>query len=436
MDELRARIQQRDAGGWNHVGDDEQDEAAGQAGKSENGVRLRTAGTICKDDEFMFRGANPRTGIVSPFVFGEGSVNVLWQEMAMTEVENYGRETTGRCIQGNKLGWNLANDDPLRSTMQRLGGGSSCVKPSVKKEHAEMSRCVRPKSSRMMKEKTQEYQSGSTYICRSRAQNIAANRSPIVSATRQMPVSPAILPTELQHIRRKKVGNGHIRKVSPINKEVGQYPSLGASATIISGRETSSFRSIEAGNAHRNHLLHRMIPFDGELQESAANRIIVTATAPSKTGSEDCGKYIQRLQLRQPSHVGRLTTSYRRPSQLLVIQPTDTQNEGEERNMGSTSSSCTLDQPYKSGQRPQVYRKFGTTSIPTMDSHQTDPDKKRQNLIFLAPQSKESILNHAMTACNAPSYFQNHNTHQRNAMSGTKGKTQSEELVSRIDPKR
>ena len=435
MDELRERIRRREAGFWNHFGQDERDGPRAQEDMYENGAGPRPMGTMCEDDEFVFRGANPRTGIVSPFVFGEGSAN-LWQGLAASRDMPERGETSGRSWREIGLGWGLMNHVPLSSSTQRIDDESSCTKPSKRLEHMETSGRVESRISHANEDKMQAYRSDLTDLCQSRAENHTAIRTPILSPSAQRePASPAVLPRDSQRIHRKKVGSGHVQNDGLTNaepiKEIGQDSLPKASATDTSAYKRSTFGSFRAGKGHLNDPPHRMIQLDGNLRDRATNPATVIASGTSKTESAGSGKYFPRMQFLPPTHIGSLTASYRRPTQFLTMQPRDTEIRDDQRNEGGKSATCTSGQSWKSEQRPQVYRKFGTTSIPRVDFHDPDLEDERQTFLLLARQGSACVTHQDMRVYKAQPGSQNHKKFQECAMPRTIVKTQSEELVSK-----
>lgn len=416
MDEFRARMRRRDAGVWNHFGHDEQDEARGEEGKGEKGAGQGTTRTMCKDDEFVYRGANPRTGIVSPFVFGEGNGND-WPCLNVPEAKTEKGGPTGHSWRENGLGWGLVENASLISTTQSFDGRSSCTKSDKTIQHTKMSGRVNPKPIHMTDEKIQEYQGDMADLCRARRQNAADMHAPFLSVpTQWKPASPTPLRTEMQHIRRKKVGSGQVQDgglTSPETiKEVGQDSSLKGSTDDITACRTSIVSSTEARRAPLTLPPDHMIHLNCDQESSAISRDTVIASTASKTGSVVPGKYTPCLHFLQPSHAASLGTSYRRPAQFLAIQPRDIEISDSRRNMGSASSAGTSGQPWKSEQRPQVYRKFGTTSIPTMDFHESELENERQYFLSLAPQGNASIIDQSMVMDSAEQNLEKYNPYQ------------------------
>lgn len=420
MKEFRAHMRRRDAGVWNHFGYDEQDAAREEEGKNEKGAGQGTTRTMCKDDEFLYRGANPRTGIVSPFIFGEGSGND-WQTLNVPEAKVEKGGPTGYNWGENGLAWGLMENTSLISTTQTFDGGSSCMMLDKTIQHTETSGSVNSKPPHVTDAKIQEYQGDMADPCRARRQNTASMHAPFLSVpTQWKPASPTELGTELQHIRRKKVGSGQVQdggltRAKTI-KEVGQDLSLKGSIIDITACRTSSVSSTKTKRAPLTLPPDHMIHLGCDHESPATGGDTVVASTASKTGSVVPSKYTPCLHFLPLSHAARLGTSYRRPAQFLAIQPRDTEISDSRQNISSASSAGMSSQTWKSEQRPKVYRKFGTTSIPTMDFHESVLENEHQCFLSRAPQGNVSIIDQSMMMNGAEQKLQMYNSYQGYSM--------------------
>ena len=353
---------------------------------------------MCKDDEFVYRGANPRTGIVSPFIFGEGSGNV-WQDLEIpTEKTGWIRvEDSLECSQ-------VANTPMIRIT-QSSDGEPSCMKSSKGLQHTEAFSHVNLNSTSTRDEKTQEYQGNLANVYQSKTQNTAGMRTSNASV-----IPPT---TKLQHIRRKKIGSGPIQKDgSTITKkcENSQDSSKKISINDISAFEASPVSSVEAGAAPFTALADHL---NGNLENPATFQDTFIASAASKKNSAISGKYIACLHFLQPPHSTSLTTSYRRAPQVSAIQPRSTDSRDNRQKIGSASTNDTSCTTCKSEQRPQVYRKFATASIPTVDFHKSESENEGQYFLSLAAKGDASITNQSMRVDKIDPNLQNHFNSQR-----------------------
>lgn len=358
MDNFRTRGRWRDAGFWHHFGHGERDDARSQEDTIE---KEETNKIVCQDDEFVYRGANPRTGIVSPFVFGEGTGN-LWQDLGKPAGK------TGQDRVKDGLGYRRVANVPLIPTTQ----------PTVFRYINS-----NPKSTR--DEKIQENPSNLTDV--TKAQDEVGMRTPITN----LPPPP----TELQHIRRKKVGSGQVPKGASTNSR--SCENLQDSATKVSKKVSTSDMSvfgtsiISSVERRSGPLMAEADHVNGDLNKAATIPNSITASAASNANSAVSKKYITRLHFLQSALNASQPISYHRSGQYLAKSPRSINPGGNRRNSDNASSADNLCKPWKPEQRPQVYRKFGTTSVPTVESYESELEEGYKYILSLATQEIESI---------------------------------------------
>lgn len=370
MDNSRTRVRWRDAGFWHYFGHGERDGARIQEDTVE---KEETKKTVCQDDEFVYRGANPRTGIVSPFVFGEGSENV-WHDFEKPA----GKPDQGRVE--DCPGYRQVANVPLIPITQGFDEGPSCTKFSKILQHTIVSDSINSDPTSVGDEKIQENPSNLTDV--SKAPNGVERRTPIITLT-----PPT---TELQHIRRKKVGSGHVPRVAATNSKSCENLQDSAMKVLTNDNAfgTTPFSSIEP---RRGFLTAEADDLNGHLKKSADTRNFITTSAASNPTSAVSEKYIARPHFLQSAINASQPTSYHRSGQLLAKSPRSIDSRGNRRNMNNASPADTSCKPWKSEQRPQVYRKCGTTSIPTVDSYESHLDEGCKYFLSLTSQGIESI---------------------------------------------
>ena len=376
MDDFRARARWRDAGFWNHFGHGERDEARRQAHKDEKAAGQETKKTVCQDDEFVFRGANPRTGIVSPFIFGEGSGNV-WQDLERPA------EETGQNRVEDGIRCGVVANAPFIPIMQSFDGEPSCTKPSKAWQHTKVFSHSNSKPTSMRDEKIQENQDKLADACRSKARNAAGMKTIIASLTPP--------PNALQHIRRKKVGSGQISKGGSTNSKTCENVRDSAkkvSTIDVSALGPSTISSIEPRTASLTPQADRL---NGNRENFVTIRNTIVASAAANASSAVSSNHVAHLQFLQPTHGASQPTSYRRSGQLSANPPRSIDSRDNQRNIGNASTVDNSCNPLQSEQRPQVYRKFGTMSIPTVDGHESELENECKYLLSLASQGNESI---------------------------------------------
>ena len=84
------------------------------------GIRQRTMRTVSRDDQLVERGANPRTGLASPFAVSDNSEEWLGvDEIAVAKITSAGpspkRETCSGKWKQDSLGWSLVESPTLES---------------------------------------------------------------------------------------------------------------------------------------------------------------------------------------------------------------------------------------------------------------------------------------------------------------------------------
>lgn len=399
MDDFGARTRWRDAGFWNHLEHNERDEAKRQEDKDEKEAGQKNERKVSEDDELVCRGANPRTGVVSPFIFGEGS-GKDWHnlEISARKADQTWVDNSLECRQ-------VANVSLIPIT-QNFDREPSCAKSSEVFPHTKIWGRLNSEATSTREEKIQEYQGNLTDVCRSKTQN----------AVRLTPITSLNPPPTKQHIHRKKVGSGRVQKegskTSDLCKSL-QDSSKEVSMTDISVFGRSTVSSIESGTAPFKALMGQP---NGNLEHPATIRGNSIATRASKTNPAVSGKCIARLHFLQPTHGVSLTTPYRHSAQILAIEPRSIDSR-ERQNIGSTSTGDTSCKPWKLEQRPQVCRKFGTTSIPTLDFHEPELEDESRYFLSLTPQRNAWITKQRIGADRIDSNLRNHVSYQGCAMS-------------------
>jgi hypothetical protein len=412
MDEFHARIQRRDAGFWNYFGQ----ERRADAGKQKeyevgNRGRYRTR-TIFKEDEFVHRGANPRTGIVSPFVFDEWNgedcrspdMRGKWTESGRADDESWAEDVPQ---------WGMVESALLSSTAQSFDDGSSCEKRSGKTKNSQISSDVNSRPAEMTDEKALKYQAAVRNRCGS-VSKTAMRRPILLNSAQWVPASPIPPLVGLQHIRRKKVGSGPIHVGGVSNPEtikvVGQDIRQRISKKDNAACKTNAANSIAPRNTPAIALLDHTSHLNGELADPTASRDNIIEAAASKTEPLGLGQYVPHLRFLQQNPATSLSTSYRRPAHLLAVQQRAIGMKENGRDLFGVLDGGTLSQARRSEQRPQVHRRFGAVSIPTMEFHESEWEDGRQYFLSIGSHGNVSTTNASMRVSRAETN-PNHNTY-------------------------
>ena len=231
-------------------------------------VAMRTVG---HDDELTQRGANPRTGLVTPFVTTDGSKASTGQDYVAAKPPHAKRRhrSHGRWKQDD-TGWSFT-DSALPSPIVQSAENSYCaasIKGLQDKFVVDMPGVDNPEPPQMSIKQIREYQESiqGSYGRGGRDREVRAATDP----TTDLP----------QSIKRKEIGTG-----------------------ANFGRDTPT---ICLSRANDKKGLHAHI-FNENNQQSS------TAPCPPLRLSQ----YLPKIDLLHPSHFANLPSSYRRPSDLL-----------------------------------------------------------------------------------------------------------------------
>jgi hypothetical protein len=381
MDVFRTRGQRRDAGFWTHFGHLRRDEAREQEDEDEREQQREPTGTVCEDDEIVYRGANPRTGIVSPFTFCDGNGNEC-QELDMLRSTTGSRGTSDENRKERGFGWGLV-ENPRPQSPRKL-------------DDTKMSGRLHSRS-QQSDEETQEYRYELGDLFRSETDKTPDIFLPILSVGRKQAfVRSTPLATEIRHIPRKEVGSGDVTadgfKNPEKNKLLGpQEISTNDNQECKQSMISSNDLGITCLPTPSDQVMH----LDGRLQNHESIRDIMRAS-PSNRDSQALEKYIPGRRLLQLTQVSSLPTSLHPPAPFLAMQQRAIGIRGKRWNTPAPPNDGTWGQTLRAGKRPQVNRKFGTTLIPTMHFHESDLEDERQNLHSIVPQGNVRTTHHSM----------------------------------------
>lgn len=178
--------------------------------------------TVSKDDQLVQRGANPRTGLVSPFIVSDSSddnlvghdyVKVGKIQRDKTPLPE-GRTRSGKWKQQG-AGWSLV-ESPLLSPIAQSINDPLSRKVSVKKLEdkliVEMPGVDNPEPENMTDEQIRRYQEGVARAYKHGGSTAMVDPSALPSPRQSTSEGPSTPPNKLQRIRRKMVGSGPARK--------------------------------------------------------------------------------------------------------------------------------------------------------------------------------------------------------------------------------
>lgn len=374
------------------------------------GVKQGTMRTVSRDDQLVERGANPRTGLVSPFVVSDNGEDCLGGDyIAVAKVGSTDPPSkTGTCCgkwKQDSLGWSLVESPVLSPNAQSIGDKMSRRVSTERFKHVlpvdrPGADNIDPKT--MTEKQIKQYQEGIARAYKCAGGSIAMLDPDTLPSPRQWtPVGPSTTPAKLRKIQRKEVRSGLIRdrksgdtvimnagiRVSSIStprKDIMERHKV----SIITPSNTpkgSSFESCE----DVNNAMGRTGPFLG-LESRTTCSQTMSATQPQshldpgqahqsrQNGSESSqlstlsgppaasqtwSRHLPRSQLLQPSRAGSLERSPNsRPTQLR-LKVLEEQRRAVEDACTTTFTTISLKEPgWK--QKPKMQREDENDVVP------------------------------------------------------------------------
>lgn len=368
--------------------------------------------TVSRDDQLIQRGANPRTGLVSPLVVSDYSEdNIGLDYISLGKAKLNGSSPKSRTRSGkwrqDGVGWSIV-ESPLLSPIAQSSVDPMSRRVSCKKLEdkllVEMPGLDNPEPDNMTDQQMKRYQKSVARAC-GRAGTVAMvdpNTAP-PSPRPSTPEGPSTPPTRLQRIRRKMVGSGPSRKMGSTETVVvgeqraSSVPTPRKDDRAMQNPKILTLTNTPKGSSRAPHSDNsidlRSDPFLGQrddLKSGQTSSILHyprTRTVPqqeahrlfqSKHQGQSGGtsieqpatptlrQYLPRLQLLHPSHFENLRkSSYRRPAQLLPprLRPMEQQKQIIE-DACTTTTTFTSSQTAERNQRPKVERQDGSTAVP------------------------------------------------------------------------
>lgn len=418
----------------------QRDERRTQKGSNWSATKRGSMKTVSRDDQLVERGANPRTGLVSPFVVSDNSEECLGGDyMAVGKVGSAGPSRKRRTCSGkwkqDSLGWSLV-ESPLLSPIAQSTSDKMSRTVSIKQLEdrllVEMPGVDNPDPENMTDEQIKKYQEGIARAYRHGGGSLAMLDPDTLPSPRQWtPEGPSEPPTKMHKMPRKEVGSGVGRKSSSGDTVIINADNRASSLpTPRKDMKRQKVRIINPSNTPKgssfescpdiSSTMRKKGPFLGQGSRMACSQ---TASAtqsqsylntgqahqcprnesglsPSPTLSDPppifptLGQYLPRLQFPHPSHFANLeTSSYRRPTQLLParLRPLGKQWQAAEDVCTTTFTTTSTKRP-RWEQRPIMQRQEGNSVVPSVNHplrgrRETPPDGSRQGS---TPRNKQS----------------------------------------------
>lgn len=381
------------------------------------GPRRGRMRTVSRDDQLVERGANPRTGLVSPYVVSDNSEECLGGDyIAVGKVGPAGPSPARRTRSGkwkqDSLGWSLVESpllSPIAQSMSDKLSRAVSIKQLEDRLLVEMRGVDNPDPDNMTDEQIKEYQEGIAQVYRHGGGSLAMLDPDILPSPRIWTLEgPNTPPIKLHKIQRKEVGSGVVRKdhsgdtvIINANNRASSLPtprkdimkrpkvrmktpsntpkgsSFGSCADIISNsmRKTDPFlgrRSRLTCSQTASATQSQSYLSSGQahpcLQNESKSNPSPTLSDPPPT-SQTLVQYLPHLQFPHPNHFANLeTSSYRRPAHLLParLRPLGQQRQTVEDVCTTTFTTTSIKGP-KQKQRPKMQRQEGNSVIPRVN---------------------------------------------------------------------
>lgn len=374
--------------------------------------------TVSRDDQLVERGANPRTGLVSPLVFSDNSEECLGGDyIAVGQVGSAGptprRKTRSERWKQDGLGWSLV-ESPLLSPIAQSTSDKMSRMVSIKQLEDRllvvMPGVDNPDPENMTDGEIKKYQDGIVRAYRRGGGSIAMLDPDTLSSPRQWtPEGPSTPPTKLHKIQRKEVGSGAIRTSNSDDTTIINAKNRASSlptptkditeqqkVKIITPSNTPKGSSFESC-ADSSNAMRKTGTFLGRGSRTTCNQTASATQSQSYLNTEktqQClqnepksrpspalsnpppaspilSQYLPRLQFLHPSHFANLeTSSYRRPTQLFParLRPLGPQRQAVE-DVCTTTFTTTSTKGPRWEQRPKMQRQEGNSVIPRVKGH-------------------------------------------------------------------
>ena len=377
--------------------------------------------TVSRDDQLVQRGANPRTGLVSPFVISDNSDECLGDDYITVDKVRSAGPSSGRRTRSGKwkqdsLGWSLVEGPLLSPIAQSTSDKKSrtvCTKQLEDRLQVEMPGVDTTDAKNMIGEQIKKYQEGIARTYKRGGGSIAMLDPNTLPSPRQWtPEGPSTPPTKLRKIRRKQLGSGVVSKsnsgdtviingndrasslptprkeimerhkvriIAPSNTPKGSSfesctnisnalgktdPFLGRGLRTTCSQTASATQSqsyLNTGQAHQSR--------QDESESSPSSTLSVPPAVP-----QTLRQYLPRLQLLHPSHFANLEmVSHRHPTELR-LKLLRRQRLAVEDAYTTTSTTTSTNGPGWE-QRPKIHRQDGNDVLPRVD-HLSPPYEK------------------------------------------------------------
>lgn len=417
-DDFSRRTHRQHVEAWESRRQERRDEAKREREASQRSAMRVRVRTLSRDDELVQRGANPRTGVVSPELLidnngesvGDGQIAVGYRK----EPVRGKREGSGTWKQ-NDLGWSLIESPLSGPSAEDLGKESRVVLADKLLDQfvEEMPGVANPAPAETTPRQIHQYQE------RFRDIFISSRANPTEVVPRQwVPEGPR---NRVQNtIPRKEVGSGRARRNGSTDTVIiqDQIRASSLSTPRKDNMRSRSVRIITPPTTQTSNSLHCSLSdrndrdFDSglhteKLPSQITNSITQrgvdhlpegkvpnTPTRPVLPSSKSWtpGKYVPRLDVLHPSQFSSLTASYRRPkdlqpARLRAVKTIENTSSGHDANLNAISG-----RRLRIKERSQMQPENCAAEIPRASLSNSEQETRRENLVHGIQPTTTSLL--------------------------------------------
>lgn len=470
LDDFRGRTHRRKVEECDRKRQERRDEAKKEREESERRGRRGRMLTVDQEDELIIRGANPRTGIVTPWegsqASGEGG---SWLSRGRGDILGPGksRESSGKWTQ-EEHGWSLIQDAGS-SPGQQAGGGKPTHGMSVKdledKFVVSMPGVDDPDPPSVTAEQICIYQEGvERAYSKAEGSHGLVDPETLPSPRAETPEGPSTPPSKLQKIRRKEVGSATNERNNSTDTVVvtreATVPTAIPSTFRDGTRRTPSFNVIPPSSTASPALKcpergHRALPskqihtqraFLGPLPDEEKSPIanvtpslclLSTAPKPSPLRQVESdhaeatfapqqlfrtlSQYLPPLSFLHPSYFANLPEPYGNPRS----RPRESPKKSLDGQYASTITTPIITTPIttpiittttEKKQRARVVRQGGTDSVPRANLRAFEVQKK-----WWEQQQQQQQQQQKKTGVIMPEIKKSHGAQNMNPSSAAQG---------------
>lgn len=364
--------------------------------------------TVSRDDQLVERGANPRTGLVSPSIVSDDSEECCGGDYIAVGNVGLPCQTPRRKTRSGKwtqdsFGWSLVESpllSPVAPSMSDKISRTATMKHLEGRIPVEMTGVDDPGSEYMTDGQIKKYQEDVARAYKRGGGNVAMLDPDALSSSRQWaPEGPSTPPTKLHKIQRKEVGSGMFRKSNSsdtviVNANNQAYSLIMRRKDIMKRQKV---RIITPSNTPKGSSFESCADISNAMTRTNAflgrgSRMTCSQTA-SATQSQSClnthqclqnesksgpklsdplpasptlSQYLPRLQFLHPSvFANPETSSSYRPTQILParLRTFGRQRQAVEDVCTATFTTTSTKGP-RWGQRPKIQRQEKNRIVP------------------------------------------------------------------------